>query len=159
MRSLNADSFRPSLAGLLFAMAILGAWAAWFFLARITLYETSQTARVTRDQMIVADFDPEALRRIRRGQLATLRLDAAAGEQAKAIPAIVLRVADHAQQGQGQVELYALANTDSVPLQEGLTGRVEIKVEHISPATLVMRASGQALDAPQISLKSQDSQD
>ncbi len=107
----------------------------------------------------MADFEAEVLGRIRRGQLATLRLNGNVGEQAQAIPAIVLRVADQAQEGQGQVELYALANADSVPLQEGLTGRVEIKVEHISPATLVMRASGQALDAPQTSLKSQDSQD
>lgn len=159
MRSLNADSFRPSLAGMFFAMAFLGAWAAWFFLARITLYETSQTARVTQDQTIVADFEAEALGRIRRGQLATLRLNGNVGEQAQAIPAIVLRVADQAQEGQGQVELYALVNADSVPLQDGLTGRVEIKVEHISPATLILRASRQALDAPQISSKSQDSKD
>ena len=46
MRSLEADSFRFS--GILLAIAavLLAAWAGWFFLARVSLYELSDSARV-----------------------------------------------------------------------------------------------------------------
>jgi hypothetical protein len=47
MRSLEADSFRPSWLSLLLIVAILGSWLAWFFLARITLYEVSEAAQLT----------------------------------------------------------------------------------------------------------------
>ena len=46
MQSLAADGFRYSLWGMLLAAALLSAWTAWFFIARITLYEVSAGARV-----------------------------------------------------------------------------------------------------------------
>jgi multidrug resistance efflux pump len=47
MSSLAVDGFRLSLWGiLLLAAALLSAWAAWFFLARVTLYEVSGAARL-----------------------------------------------------------------------------------------------------------------
>jgi hypothetical protein len=159
MRSLKADRFRPSLVGLLLAMALLIAWAAWFFLSSITLYEVSETARLTEDGMVVAIFSPEKLGRVQRGQLALLRLDAAVGEPTRAIPAIVTDVTNQAQEDQVQVELYLLDGVALASLQEGLTGQVEVEVEHVSPATLVMRASGLFLDTPSLSLSPQDRPD
>jgi membrane fusion protein (multidrug efflux system) len=46
MRSLEADSFRFS--GVLLAIAglLLAAWASWFFLADVSLYEVSEAARI-----------------------------------------------------------------------------------------------------------------
>jgi multidrug resistance efflux pump len=46
MSSLTADGFRRSLVGMLLAAVLLSAWAAWFFLARVTLYEVSAAARL-----------------------------------------------------------------------------------------------------------------
>jgi len=46
MQSLAADGFRYSLLGMLLAAALLSAWTAWFFIARITLYEISAGARL-----------------------------------------------------------------------------------------------------------------
>jgi multidrug resistance efflux pump len=46
IHSLAADRFRRSLLGMLLVTALLSAWATWFFLARITLYEVSATARL-----------------------------------------------------------------------------------------------------------------
>ena len=157
MRSLRADRFRPALVGLLFAMVLLAVWAAWFFLARITLYETSKTVRVTKGGIVVTDFPPEALGRIQRGQRALLRLDGAIGDQTGTIPAIVTNVTSQGEEGQVRVELFALVDATPIPLQDGLTGQVEIEVEYVSPAVLVMRASGQFLDTPQISLSPQKS--
>jgi len=46
LRSLNADSFRRSVIGLLLAVAVLGAWVGWALFARVTLYEVTDTARL-----------------------------------------------------------------------------------------------------------------
>jgi len=160
MRSLKADSFRPALVGLLVAMALLTAWIAWFFLARITLYETGQIVHTTKGGIVVAEFPSETLGRIQYGQPALLRLDGTIGDQARTIPAIVTNVASQSQEGCVEVKLFAPVNaTAPVPLQDGLTGQVEIEVEHVSPATFVMRASGQLIDTPPVSLSPQNSRD
>ena len=46
MQSLAADGFRYSLSGMLLAAVLLSAWAVWFFIARVTLYEVSVGARL-----------------------------------------------------------------------------------------------------------------
>ncbi len=49
MHALSADGGRRSLVGLLLAAGILVTWGAWFFLARVTVYEVSETARLEVD--------------------------------------------------------------------------------------------------------------
>lgn len=46
MRSLANDKYSPSLLVILVATIILSAWAAWLFLARISVYETSDSGRI-----------------------------------------------------------------------------------------------------------------
>jgi len=46
LRSLNADGFRHSIAGLLLAAVLLGSWVGWFLFAQVTLYEVTDTARL-----------------------------------------------------------------------------------------------------------------
>ena len=46
MRFLQADRFRNWGPGLLAAAIFMGAWAAWMFLARVTLYQVSRSARL-----------------------------------------------------------------------------------------------------------------
>ena len=160
MRSLNADSLRPSLVGLIVAILLLTAWATWFFLAQITLYETGQIVDMTRDGTVVANFSPEAQGRIYQGQSALLRFDAAPENQTEPIPAIVTDVASAVQEDQHQVELFALPDAAAqIPLQNGLTGQVEVEIEHLSPATLVMRSSGQLLNGRPAPPDSQDRSD
>lgn len=160
MRSLKADSYRPSLAGLLVAMLLLIAWSGWFFLARITLQETGQIVSATGRGTVIAQFPVETLGRIHRGQSALLRLDAVTEDEAVPIPAIVLDVAKDTQEGQGQVEVFPLPEAAArMPLQDNLTGRVEIEVERLSPAALVVRASGQLIDTPPVSLSPRDRSD
>ena len=50
LRALKADSFRGSLLALVFVIALLGGWMAWFFLARVARYEVTDTARIEVDQ-------------------------------------------------------------------------------------------------------------
>jgi multidrug resistance efflux pump len=50
MGSLRADGFGRSVAGLLLAAVLLGGWSAWLFLARVSRYETTDSARLEVDR-------------------------------------------------------------------------------------------------------------
>lgn len=58
LRSLAADSARSSLATLAIAGALMAAWTGWFLLAKITLFEVTEQARV---QAGVATYPVEAV--------------------------------------------------------------------------------------------------
>jgi multidrug resistance efflux pump len=154
MRSLNADSFRGSILGLFLVAALLVAWFAWFFLAQVAVYEVADTARLEVDTLgrvgprggfkVVADFPPAALGRIQPGQPARLRLHGFPWTQYGSVPGAVARVEDEIQDGSLRVELALHPDPASaIPLQEGLLGSIEVEVDHVSPARLVLRAAGQ----------------
>jgi len=98
----------------------------------------------------VADFAPrEALGRIRPGQGASLRLAGFPSTQYGSITATVARVASEARNGLIRVELTLDTQPPGgVPLEHGLPGTVEVEVERVSPATLVLRALGKLIDRP-----------
>jgi membrane fusion protein (multidrug efflux system) len=95
----------------------------------------------------VAEFAPSAaLGRIQAGQRARLRLDGFAWTEYGQVSAIVSRVASEPRSGRVRVEL--AVNPESAPLipsQHGLPGTVEIEIERVSPAELVMRSVGKLL--------------
>jgi multidrug resistance efflux pump len=150
MRSLETDHFRRAIVMLLIAAALLIAWAGWMVLAQVPLYAATQTAHlmVNHEDVarfnIVASFEPAvALGRIYPGQTAVMRLDGFPWSQYGTIPATVQRVATEVIDGSVQVELSIIPNARStVPLQQGLPGAVEIELERISPALLLLRAAG-----------------
>lgn len=93
---------------------------------------------------IVAEFRPEeALGRVRAGQTARFRLRGFPWIEYGSIPARVTGLASEALSGNARVEL-AVAKDVAFPiaLQHGLPGSLEIAIERVSPATLVLRASG-----------------
>ena len=157
MRSLDSDGFRSTLVGLVVAIILVTAWMAWFSLAQVTLYETGQVVNVARGGEIVADFPSEARGRIHRGQAALVQFDGDFGNQIGAIPAIVTNVPIPGREERVEVKLYLLANIAFSGLsQDNLTGQAQVEVEHISPAILVMRAAGQFVDTPSVSLSPQN---
>jgi len=52
LRSLEADGFRGVSVAFLIAGVLLSAWAAWFALARIAVYEVTERARVEVNQSV-----------------------------------------------------------------------------------------------------------
>jgi len=54
LRSLNADRAGRSIAGVVVALGLAGAWAAWSLSAHVTLYEVSASARLEVDQAVTA---------------------------------------------------------------------------------------------------------
>jgi multidrug resistance efflux pump len=97
------------------------------------------------DLKIVAFFLPTAaLGRIQLGQAARLRLDSFPWTQYGTVSASVVRVASEGEYGRVRVELAINHDPASpIPLQRGLTGTIEIEVDRISPAALVLRSAGQ----------------
>jgi membrane fusion protein (multidrug efflux system) len=96
----------------------------------------------------VALFPVAAVGRVRPGQAARLRLDGFPWTQYGVLTARVADVGDEARDGLIRVELSLNHDPASaIPLGHGLPGTAEVEVDHVSPATLVLRAAGQYLVA------------
>jgi membrane fusion protein (multidrug efflux system) len=96
---------------------------------------------------IVAEFTPpEALGRVAPGQRGRLRLRGFPWVQYGTVRATVERVASESGRGDVRVELLVdRAASFPVPLHHGFPGDLEIEVESVSPANLVLRAAGRLL--------------
>ena len=92
---------------------------------------------------------PWALGRIQPGQQAKLRLSGFSWVQYGSVPATVNRVGKEPHNGTIRVEL-TLDQPDAFPvsLSHGLPGTLEVEVERISPAALVLRAAGNVVSRP-----------
>jgi membrane fusion protein (multidrug efflux system) len=95
--------------------------------------------------VIVANFPPAAvLGRIHAGQKARMRLDGFPWTAFGSLDAEVTLVASEIRDQMVRVELHPLPAADSrLLLQHGLPGAVEISLEQVSPAVLLLRAIGQ----------------
>lgn len=98
---------------------------------------------------MIAQFEPAAaLGKIRPGQQATVRLYGFPWAQYGTISAEVSNVAGDIRDGKVRVE-FALhpAARSRIPLQHGLPGSVEVAIEQVSPAALLLRSAGAAVGA------------
>lgn len=143
MRSLHADGrSRRAIWFLLIPVAVLAAWSTWFVKSHVARYEVGDHASIEVDQAahvvrVVAKFSPTALGHIRTGQPGSFR------SQFGAIPTHVTNVEGEVHDGYLRVELAVDRSMTSIPAQQGSTGTVEVEVEDVSPATMLLRAAGQ----------------
>ena len=95
----------------------------------------------------VADFEPAAvLGRVRAGQQAQLRLTGFPWAQFGTVPATVSRVGGEIRDKHIRVEFTPQAGWPAgVRAQHGLPGTMEVTLESVSPARLLLRAIGQRL--------------
>jgi membrane fusion protein (multidrug efflux system) len=96
------------------------------------------------DLLIVAEFDPTtALGRIRPGQTARFQLEGFPWVQFGTVEATAIRVAgeirDKALRAEFRIKRDA---TRGLELRHGLPGRVEVRVETVTPAKLLLRSVG-----------------
>lgn len=98
---------------------------------------------------VVAQFQPPAaFGRIRPGQPAILRLQGFPWAQYGTVQTRVLRVADEIRDGKVRVELAMDQQLPvRIPAQHGLPGSVEVEIERISPAILILRSAGEMVGA------------
>ena len=142
MRSLQSDSFRPSLATLIIASILVAAWFAWLVFASVTLYETSQDWQIERDGSLIVRFPEKTIARLRPGQTAILEIQADPNQPPQQLKAIVADIPSRTQN-------HLAADTVKVTLlskvlpKDAAGGEIKIAVESVSPLTLITRASGQ----------------
>jgi multidrug efflux pump subunit AcrA (membrane-fusion protein) len=96
---------------------------------------------------VVALFQPSvALGRVRAGQPARVRFDGFPWTQYGSTTARVSNVAAELRDGRIRVELTfdagVLTSIPRIPYQHGLTALVDVEIERVSPATLVLRSAG-----------------
>ena len=93
---------------------------------------------------VIAEFQPSAaLGKVREGQRGVLRLQGFPWAQYGVVGTQVSRVADEIRDGKVRVELAVVSPIPSrIPSQHGLPGSVEIEVERLTPAALVLRTAG-----------------
>jgi len=95
---------------------------------------------------IVADFSPAAAFGIvHTGQPATIRLQGFPWARFGVLNATVARVAGDIRDGKVRVELALKSDRAAVPLQHGLPATVEVEVERVTPAAMLLRSAGQSL--------------
>jgi hypothetical protein len=139
MRALRVDSFRPSRFGLFLAVILMGGLIAWFFTAKVTLYENSSSLQFTEEGKVLANFTAEGMKRIRQGQSATLQIDAGVDQPAESLPAMVFDT----QPDSNVAEILVKSGQFPGSLTSGnFNGRVEVEVEYATPAQLLLRVSG-----------------
>lgn len=96
--------------------------------------------------VIAAEFPPAtALGRVRPGQAARLRLTGFPWTQYGSIEATVTRVASEVRDNLVRVELAPHGEGAGLLKQHGLPGTVEVEVDQVAPAVMLLRASGQML--------------
>ena len=102
---------------------------------------------------IVAEFPPSAvLGRIRAGQPGRLRLDGYPWTQYGMVHGVVTTVGSEIRNQTVRVELAVDSHTSSrIPMQHGLPGLIEIEIEKITPASLLLRIVGKALSDGSVS--------
>ena len=176
IRSLEIDNYYMALTGLLVAILLLIIWGHWFFTARITFYENSQTISVTdkevlvhkfpktgtqviraqiiRERLITAEFPSDSSETIKAGQSAFVRLDGKIGKKTGLIPATVVNVT-HGQDKETVILRASIDASAPNPFKKGKGGEVKIEVEQVTPVTLVLRASGLLTETAPISYSSQ----
>jgi hypothetical protein len=138
---------------MILALVIMIVLLAWFFFAKVTLYEVSSDLSFTQDGHVLAYFPRESIRRIQPGQPVILRVYYDPDQAALTLPAMVIGTEKDGE----QVEIIVMSeDASSLALQEDLTGQVQVEVEYITPATLVRRASGSYLNNSQFPVSPQD---
>lgn len=115
------------------------------------------------DLAVVADFhSSDALGRLFPGQVGRIRFDGFPWSRFGTLGVRVESVSQEARAGFIRVEFSVSTSSESViPLQHGMTGTVEVDVERVSPAELLLRAAGKmiassspATDAPALAQES-----
>lgn len=147
-RALSADRFVYTLVGLAIAGILLMSWSIWFFGAKIKFTETSEDVWLGEGEMLVAAFPNDKLNRISRGQHARFfPKDSTIGKRG-GLSAVVAEVHRSEATEKGQVSFIVIADRETTALlPDELSGRVEVEIEQLSPAQLLMRSSGLAVDS------------
>lgn len=135
LRSLKQDDYRPSLITLGVTIVLVVAWSIWFFLAAIPMYEASTNFSVQRDGSIQVSFADAVLTRLKVGSPAILEVTRSAG--VSKFNGTVMDIVPSNRTRSGAA--YIVFDTGKL-LAPDTVGKLQVQVENVSPAQLLLRA-------------------
>lgn len=149
MRALDSNRFQATALFAASTALLLAVWMAWFCFAQITLYQHSETATLQNAGYVLATFSPTMLEHLAVGQTALFQLDGLGERQTASIPVVLISIKD-IKAGLLETRFKIQPGTHSIiPLQRGLSGKIEIEAGRLSPLALVLRSMGlSALPSP-----------
>lgn len=156
MQSLHADRGQSALWGMGITSLFLLLWLIWFLTPSLTIYAHGHVVKLTRSGTIVAEIAVEESTHLQVGQAAYVHsLDAPLPQQR--IKASVSDIAPRpTAQNQIQITLYPMDTTDIEEyFANGVTGDVQVEVETISPAVMLLRTLGQWDTSQRVSVSPQ----
>lgn len=146
IRSLNIDSFRASRIGLIIGSLLMLTLILWFFLARVSIHETSQDVNLGEDGRFLAAFSEDSLTRIQEGQEVLVRFFSSADEPPHTIQGVVFDIFPDSN----QVEIIIVSEDFiDIPATDNINAQVDIEIEQVTPFNLIMRYSGQFVESDQ----------
>lgn len=153
IRSLNIDSYQASRIGMALGILIMISLLLWFFLVKVTIYEFSTELNFTEEGLVTASFPKEDLKKIAAGQPAIIQVDLGPNQPDVTLTGIVVGT----DSNQGTAELVILSEEiTQIPLDQDISGQVQIEVEYVTPAMLVRRASGMYVNNSQFPVSPQE---
>lgn len=156
MQSLHADRGQATLWGLGITGLFLLLWLIWFLTPSLTIYAHGYVVKLTRSGTLVAELPVEESAHLQVGQAAYIHSSDAPSPQHR-LKAIVSEVATRANaQNQIQITLYPMDDTDlDQYVAHGATTEVEVEVEIISPARMLLQTLGQGHATQNVSVSPQ----
>ena len=138
-RSLQADSYRPTLIGLIISTALLTLWTAWFLFAQIPVTEISQSIVKIERNIVTANFPLSIGETVQQRQKATIYI----GPENQPVSAEVINVKFQPDRGQAEIDFFILEPVPTDTTTNQTINEVELIVSTISPAILVIDAAQQ----------------
>ncbi len=153
IRSLNIDSYQASRIGMALGIIIMISLLLWFFLVKVTIYEFSTDLDFTETGIVTAGFPKENLKKITAGQPAIIQIDLGPNQPDITLTGMVVGT----DSKQETAELVILSEEiTQIPLDEEISGQVQVEVEYVTPAVLVRRASGMYVNNSQFPISPQE---
>lgn len=152
-RSLDADTGTVTLIGVAVFGLLLALILLWAFAARFMVYATSEPTKILLGETIVAHFPTEEGERLQVGQPALIYLDESTVSGVQTLQGQVFDVMATANGVEAEVvpDIEWIDDNDPAILDlfyTPVSGHVDVQVEAISPATLLLRTTGLLADTP-----------
>lgn len=137
-RFLQSDRYLLRSIWLILILALLAIWLTWFTQARISMWAESNAASLRTSSDIEAIFPSEAFFQLEIGQTGRFVLNDSPTQNPIVLPATITRI--DPQDNQLLVRLALEDNSgNNVGLQPGLTGRIEVEVDQLTPFEILLQ--------------------
>jgi hypothetical protein len=148
---MHLDSFRSTRVGLIIGCVLMLMLILWFFLAKVSIHETSEDVRLSQDGTFLVVFRDEAFSRIQPGMEALIRIFTIGDQPPLSIEGVVF----DSDSNSNTIEIITLDESFfDIPAGDNISAQADVEVERVTPFHLVQRYTGQFAGSEQTSQNS-----